>query len=308
MPRHAMDATITLPEPQPWSPLAGPTIHGHTSYARLVSLIAPAAHTYSTNSTQTSHSPPTTPGSETSASSMSLSASWSTPYKHTYPSSYLNSGYTMATPTTVKALKASIPPIPNDAWKAYKNLFLAMPPEIHVEIFKRLNPIDAVCLSLVKYTPLLRPLIHMTPPPFFNSLESRLTPHSPYIHHIYLTILPQPTISNLPLTTGSPSSALPLPLARDRSCKHCVPVLYYPAHCELHYHIRSFIPRHLQFCSGPCKRYTHYETKGFSDSREHCGKCGVNYARRYQRGRRMIDVQRPGEKQVRLNKWYNGVE
>lgn len=268
-----MNVTIAIPA----QPQAGPATHERQ---RTAPPSAPAAFAYIATYTPDVEVARRSPEGEGSESDIAVAASRAGPYKQTYTTSYANSGYTMATPTTVKALKAPISPIPSDAWKAHTNPFLAMPPEIHIEIFSRLNPIDAVCLSLV----------------------------NPYLHHIYLNILPQPTINNLPLTTGSPSSTLPLPLPKNRSCKHCVPVLYYPAHCELHYHIRNFIPRHLQFCSGPCKRYTRHESKGYSDSAEHCGKCGVNYSRRYQRGRRMIDVKRPGEKQERLNKWYNGVE
>jgi hypothetical protein len=131
----------------------------------------------------------------------------------------------------------------------------------------------------------------------FNTARTSSNPHqTPYLWSYAF-----PT----PLTAGSPSSCTPLPLAHNRSCKHCVPVLYYPAHCELHYHIRSFMPSHLTFCSGPCSKYTYAEDKGYSESAEYCGVCGVEYARRYKRGRRILDVRRPGEKQGRLNKWYN---
>jgi hypothetical protein len=46
---------------------------------------------------------------------------------------------------------------PPEAWKAFpkdKIPFLAVPPEIHLRIFSFLNPLDAVCLSLVKYVTL----------------------------------------------------------------------------------------------------------------------------------------------------------
>lgn len=47
----------------------------------------------------------------------------------------------------------------NEAWKQYiKTIpFLGVPPEIHLKIFTFLNPIDAVCLSLIKY---VYPLSH----------------------------------------------------------------------------------------------------------------------------------------------------
>jgi hypothetical protein len=38
-------------------------------------------------------------------------------------------------------------------WKSFpkeKTPFLAIPPEIHLKIFKLLNPIDSTCLSMVK--------------------------------------------------------------------------------------------------------------------------------------------------------------
>jgi hypothetical protein len=46
---------------------------------------------------------------------------------------------------------------PPEAWKAFpkdKIPFLAVPPEIHFRIFSFLNPVDVVCLSLVKYVTL----------------------------------------------------------------------------------------------------------------------------------------------------------
>jgi hypothetical protein len=41
----------------------------------------------------------------------------------------------------------------SEAWKQFSKTipFLGVPPEIHLKIFTFLNPIDAVCLSLVKY-------------------------------------------------------------------------------------------------------------------------------------------------------------
>jgi len=164
----------------------------------------------------------------------------------------------------------------DDAWKHFQATkhtvpFLAVPPEIHLKIFSLLNPIDSVCLSLVnKYI-------------YTNS--PRITPES----H--------------PLTIGAPGSSFPV--EKIEGCKHCVPVLYFPAHCELHYHLRGFIPKEFNYCGGQCGKYTKCEQKGFSDSEEYCGTCGVSYWRRYERGRRMLDMLRPGEKQERLCKWYN---
>jgi len=43
-------------------------------------------------------------------------------------------------------------PGPDEAWRQFTKTipFLRVPPEIHLKIFTFLNPIDAVCLSLVK--------------------------------------------------------------------------------------------------------------------------------------------------------------
>jgi hypothetical protein len=180
-------------------------------------------------------------------------------------------------------------PVTNQAWKRfYKTIpFLGVPPEIHLKIFTFLNPIDAVCLSLVKYV-------------FFITHDSPITDlPSNYMYTISPRISPQ----FHPLSIGEPSSAFPV--EQIEGCKHCVPVRFYPHHCELHYHLRGFIPKKFNFCGGQCGKYTLCEQKGFSDSHEYCGTCGVSYWRRYERGRRMLDMLRPGEKQERLCKWYN---
>jgi hypothetical protein len=54
--------------------------------------------------------------------------------------------------TAKDAMMKHIPP--PEAWRAFpkdKIPFLAVPPEIHLRIFSFLNPVDAVCLGLVKY-------------------------------------------------------------------------------------------------------------------------------------------------------------
>jgi len=140
-----------------------------------------------------------------------------------------------------------------------------------------------------------------------DSRRSKLTVCSRYVLDVFRSIIPRPHLPS-GLQTGAPDSATPLPLVYNRSCKHCVPVIYFPAHCELHYHIRSFMPRDLTFCAGPCRKYTRCEQNAYSDSANFCGACGVSYKRRYTRGRRMLDLNRPGEKQVRLTKWFNGPE
>jgi hypothetical protein len=52
-------------------------------------------------------------------------------------------------------------PVASEAWKQFTKTipFLGVPPEIHLNIFTFLNPIDAVCLSLVKYVSSL-PVTH----------------------------------------------------------------------------------------------------------------------------------------------------
>ena len=43
-------------------------------------------------------------------------------------------------------------PMPDEAWRQFTETipFLGVPPEIHLKIFTFLNPIDTVCLGLVK--------------------------------------------------------------------------------------------------------------------------------------------------------------
>ena len=86
-----------------------------------------------------------------------------------------------------------------------------------------------------------------------------------FTYSTYIYSLTPPSFIQFPLLIGSPDSAFPVP--ELEGCKHCTPVLYYPAHCELHFHLREFIPKHLNFCSA-CGKYTRYEAKGFSDSHE----------------------------------------
>ncbi|KAH7356875.1 hypothetical protein BKA65DRAFT_495652 [Rhexocercosporidium sp. MPI-PUGE-AT-0058] len=108
---------------------------------------------------------------------------------------------------------------------------------------------------------------------------------------------------SLPLSSGSPSSVTPRP--QPTGCRHCVPVLYSPAHCELHFHIRSFFPSRFTYCSN-CDRFTMYEMSEFDDERkrECCGGCGVAYRRRFVRGRRLLDL--GVEREVkRGSRWFN---
>ncbi|TVY76079.1 hypothetical protein LSUE1_G004706 [Lachnellula suecica] len=156
------------------------------------------------------------------------------------------------------------------AWMLFpkdKTPFLAMPPELHLKIFSFLNPIDQVCLSLV------------------NAYIYKLNPPKRF-----------------PLDMGAPDSHYPVV---SHSCRHCVPILYYPAHCQLHYHLRPFIPAPLTYCCGECSKFTFCEQSEASDHKTVCGTCGTQYRRCYERGRRMLDMRRPGPGQHRLRKWYN---
>jgi hypothetical protein len=118
----------------------------------------------------------------------------------------------------------------------------------------------------------------------------------------YIYSIISPTTSHYPLDIGAPDSEHPV--ITKSGCRHCLPVLLYPAHCELQFHLRSFIPKDLTYCKR-CNVFTKFEDKSFSDSKNFCGQCETGYWRRFERGRRMIDMRRPGEKQERLRKWYN---
>jgi hypothetical protein len=84
-----------------------------------------------------------------------------------------NFDFTMATKLKEKPQKAAgaVPRIVDpDAWKPFSNHkvpFLAIPPEIHLKILPYLNPIDTICLSLVK---LVISLIS-TPPYLFKEIH-----------------------------------------------------------------------------------------------------------------------------------------
>ncbi|KAF7873911.1 hypothetical protein EAF04_002583 [Stromatinia cepivora] len=148
--------------------------------------------------------------------------------------------------------------------------FVTTIPEIMLGIFKYLNPIDAVCFSLInKYS------------------------RSIYISHGTHQLLDfQPS-----LQIGRPESKFPVIPGPKHSCHHCCPVAFFPAHCELHFHLRSFIPSDLTFCAGQCQMFTECEP---FDSQS-CGACGRNYRKQFERGRRMIDVMRP---EGRTYKWF----
>ncbi|KAK0107331.1 hypothetical protein ONS95_004024 [Cadophora gregata] len=133
---------------------------------------------------------------------------------------------------------------------------LDLPIEIHLRIISNVCELSTLSLSLT-----------------CREFYTRLSP----LTHSY----------DLSLSSGSPSSLTPHP--NPIGCRHCVPVLYSPAHCELHYHIRCFFPPELTYC-GNCDLFTLSEQKNFSDSKDICGGCGVAYRRRYARGRRFLNV------------------
>ncbi|KAH8599421.1 hypothetical protein B0O99DRAFT_390645 [Bisporella sp. PMI_857] len=168
-------------------------------------------------------------------------------------------------------------------WQLEQTPFLRLPKEVVLAIFKVLNPIDAVSLSLTnKYAYLL-------------AKGSDSTVHKP-------DGIVRPILQGVSMFIGAPDSEHPV--IQSQGCKFCLPVLYYPPHCELNFHLRPFMPSHLNFCVS-CEKYTRAENTAFSDANLHCGLCGVNYSKRFERGRRHIDMQRPGEAQLRVRKWYN---
>ncbi|ESZ90065.1 hypothetical protein SBOR_9553 [Sclerotinia borealis F-4128] len=148
--------------------------------------------------------------------------------------------------------------------------FITTTPEIIQGIFKHLNPVDTVCFSLM----------------------------NKYIHNIYLSLgthhIPD---FKPPLQIGRPESKFPVIPGPQHGCRHCCPVAFFPAHCELHFHLKSFMPSNLTFCAGQCQKFTSCEPY---DSKA-CGMCGRGYRKQFERGRRMINVKRPNGS---IHKWY----
>ncbi|KAG0646252.1 Cytochrome c oxidase assembly [Hyphodiscus hymeniophilus] len=131
------------------------------------------------------------------------------------------------------------PPIPKDAWKK----------------FSRRLPFLAV------------------PPEIHLKIFELLHP----VDAVCLSIVNIAPTLDFPLGIGAPDSCEPLP--RRSGCRHCLPVLFYPAHCELHFHLSStapsgslgsIIPPHLRFCSC-CQYFTACEDGNLSDRAEYCG-------------------------------------
>ncbi|RDW82243.1 hypothetical protein BP6252_03355 [Coleophoma cylindrospora] len=107
-----------------------------------------------------------------------------------------------------------------------------------------------------------------------------------------------PKDSNL-LEIGDPDGMHPV--LNTSSCRHCVPVLHFPAHCQLHFHLRTFMPDHLTFCA-KCSKYTRATSADVKvDETRRCGVCLTDYRRTYSRGRRRLEQIRDG---VRLMKYY----
>ncbi|KAH8687535.1 hypothetical protein BGZ60DRAFT_522188 [Tricladium varicosporioides] len=158
---------------------------------------------------------------------------------------------------------------------------ISLPPEIHLRIFQELNPIDFTCLVLS--------CKHL-----YTTSLTRLTRLNPLV----------PGECSLPplpcLLSGSPQSQNPV--IQASGCRHCTPALYYPAHCELHFHLKCFMPSDMKYCAGRCQRYT---VPAVEEDGRICRGCSGRYSRRFERGRRHLDMTRPGGPQPRLRKWFN---
>lgn len=169
--------------------------------------------------------------------------------------------------------------------------FLRVPPDIHLRIFGELHVVDGVCLSLVKYELLSLSyfaLIALSVSPserkmnhtfhFQSHSKKRLTSSSKYMHALSPLVSPK---IKIPLSIGSPNSPSPYATPENKGCHHCVPVLYFPAHCELNFHLRKFVPQNLKYC-GKCKKFTLCRAYGGSNDGEFCGGCGVEYRKRFE--------------------------
>ncbi|RDL39267.1 uncharacterized protein BP5553_03607 [Venustampulla echinocandica] len=118
---------------------------------------------------------------------------------------------------------------------------LYMPIAVLGKLFSLLNPIDATCLSLASK------VLYNIPP----RLKDQKLPSQMDTSTLY-------TYPAVHLLAGSPFSKTPIErrLVSARGCTHCVPVRYFPAHCELHFHLKSWMPKHLRYCEGLCKQFT----------------------------------------------------
>lgn len=132
----------------------------------------------------------------------------------------------------------------------------------------------------------------------FVHLLTRCSRHTKSVYEFYFEFYA--LSKRIDLTLGGPYSSIPVVSnPSGPGCLHCIPVKYFPAHCELHYHLRSFMPPELTYCCGRCNKYTRCEQSLASNAKEYCGKCGVSYRKMYERGRRHLNPP-PG-----TNRWYN---
>lgn len=118
-----------------------------------------------------------------------------------------------------------------------------------------------------------------------NSLICNISKH---IYKLYHALFPR-----VSLTAGSPTSSTPV--VKATGCKHCVPVLWYPAHCELRNHLSKWVPPDLAYCMD-CKLFTQAST--YSDRtpwRRFCGKCGEEFGSQRSICRERLLETKPGE-------------
>ncbi|CAG8956105.1 hypothetical protein HYFRA_00011890 [Hymenoscyphus fraxineus] len=126
-----------------------------------------------------------------------------------------------------------------DCWKMFGEgiaPIFTIPVEAHVVIFNNLHLLDAVSLSLT-----CTYLYALSPTRFIAIRRAR--------HYINTRSANDAPI--IPLNLGAPDSAFPL----VKGCTLCLPALYYPCHCELHFHIEKFMPAHLKYCNS-CRMFT----------------------------------------------------
>ncbi|CAG8982605.1 hypothetical protein HYALB_00008097 [Hymenoscyphus albidus] len=126
-----------------------------------------------------------------------------------------------------------------DCWKTFGGgiaPIFAIPVEAHVVRFNNLHLLDAFSLSLT-----CTYLYALSPTRFIAIRRAR--------HYINTRSANDAPI--IPLSLGVPDSAFPL----VKGCTLCLPALYYPCHCELHFHIEKFMPAHLKYCNS-CRMFT----------------------------------------------------
>jgi hypothetical protein len=124
----------------------------------------------------------------------------------------------------------------------------------------------------------------------FSQNETNLIhPNSKHFYRLYRTLFPLVPA----LTVGSPTSSTPI--IKRTGCKFCVPVLWYPAHCELRNHLSKWMPPDFAYCMN-CKLFTQAST--YSDRnpwRRFCGKCGEDFGSQLSICRERLQETEPGE-------------